>query len=259
VADGFYQQNNNMLKFDDSSEKEQILILFNHYICRKENLQRTKASLPRGQFYLSRYEIMKRYNVTESKAKGIIKKFVEFGIITQIYKGKNQNDLSIYQYNSCLKNDQPDEQLNNQPENQAKCSKIIILDTTTRPATHQANNQPNDQYKKEYIKTKNKKEINNKGFDNLINAYTENEDLKNAIMDFIKMRKAVKKVMTDKAVALLLKKLDKLAFDDAAKIEILNQSIINSWQGIYPSREIVANSLNTKEADKYVSKTVFRI
>lgn len=43
--------------------------------------------------------------------------------------------------------------------------------------------------------------------------------------------------MTDRAVKLMLQKLDTLASDDETKIAILNQSILNSWKGIFPIKE----------------------
>lgn len=57
---------------------------------------------------------------------------------------------------------------------------------------------------------------------------------KQAIDEFTKMRKLIKKPMTEKAVSLLRTKLDKLATNDNEKILILNQSIENSWQGVFP-------------------------
>ena len=66
-----------------------------------------------------------------------------------------------------------------------------------------------------------------------VEEYTDDEELKEAIYEFIKMRKKIKKPLTDYALKLLLKKLDK--FDN--KVEILNQSIMNCWQGIYEIKE----------------------
>ncbi len=83
------------------------------------------------------------------------------------------------------------------------------------------------------------------GYETLINAYTSNENLVNAILDFIKMRKAIKKPLTDRALKLILDKLDTLATsNDDAKIEILNQSIMNSWQGVFPLK-------SDSKSDKY--------
>lgn len=71
----------------------------------------------------------------------------------------------------------------------------------------------------------------------LIDGYTDNEDLQKALMDFAKMRKTIKKPLTQRAMELLFDKLDKLATDDNTKIEILNQSIMNNWQGVFELKE----------------------
>jgi len=58
-----------------------------------------------------------------------------------------------------------------------------------------------------------------------------------AIDNFKDFRKKIKKPMTDRAVELLLINLDKLATDDETKIKILDQSILNSWQGVFALKE----------------------
>ena len=68
-------------------------------------------------------------------------------------------------------------------------------------------------------------------------TYTKNPDLLSTINDFVEMRKKIKSPMTDRAIILMLKKLDDLASDDETKIAILNQSILNSWKGIFPLKD----------------------
>jgi hypothetical protein len=58
-----------------------------------------------------------------------------------------------------------------------------------------------------------------------------------AIESFKEFRKKVKKPMTDRAVELFLKELDKLAQDDESKIAIINQSILKGWLTVYPIKE----------------------
>lgn len=66
----------------------------------------------------------------------------------------------------------------------------------------------------------------------------EKTALEIAINDFKTFRQKIKAPMTDRAVELLITKLDKLApGDDDAKIEILNQSIINGWKGIFALKD----------------------
>jgi predicted phage replisome organizer len=77
-------------------------------------------------------------------------------------------------------------------------------------------------------KDKNKKKKENK------KIYSDDENLNLAILSFIDFRKGIKKSMTDHAVDLLIKKLNGMTTDVSEQIEILNQSIINGWQGIFP-------------------------
>ena len=70
--------------------------------------------------------------------------------------------------------------------------------------------------------------------DEVINAYTSNEELKATLVEFVKFRKSIKRVMTTHALELLIKKLDRFANDDNTKIEILNESIMNGCNGIFP-------------------------
>lgn len=74
-------------------------------------------------------------------------------------------------------------------------------------------------------------------FDNLINSYTDNDELKETIYEFIKMRTAIKKPMTTKALDILLNKLNNLATDEDTKIKVLEQSIEHCWQTVYELKE----------------------
>lgn len=59
--------------------------------------------------------------------------------------------------------------------------------------------------------------------------------LDDALKDFAEMRKKMRKPLTDKALALTLDELEKLApSDDEKKVAILNQSIQRGWQGVFP-------------------------
>lgn len=71
------------------------------------------------------------------------------------------------------------------------------------------------------------------GFDSIVDSYSDNDELKNTIREFIKFRKGIKAQLTDHALELILKKLDNLADNDDDKIELLNQSIEHGWRGIF--------------------------
>ena len=93
-----------------------------------------------------------------------------------------------------------------------------------RRATEGHNNNKND---------KNVKNDKNK----IINNYTSNPKLIEVINDFFEMRKAAKKPMTEKAIKLLLNKLDKLADTDEKKIALLEQSIERGWLSVFPLKD----------------------
>lgn len=79
-----------------------------------------------------------------------------------------------------------------------------------------------------------RKEKKKSEFDLLIENYTDDLDLRNTIYEFIKMRKAIKAAMTSNALKLMLSKLDKLSSGDMdKKFKILEQSIMNSWKGLF--------------------------
>ena len=90
---------------------------------------------------------------------------------------------------------------------------------------------------KELNKNKKEKKENKTDLDKIIEAYTGNDLLVEALKDFIKMRKAIKRPLTDRAMKGILFKLNNFASDDLEKIEILENSIVNCWQGIFPLKE----------------------
>lgn len=65
------------------------------------------------------------------------------------------------------------------------------------------------------------------------------ENLQSALMDFEKMRKAIKKPITsDRARKMLLNRLHELAGDDVQMmIQLLDEAILHNWQTVYLPRQ----------------------
>lgn len=77
----------------------------------------------------------------------------------------------------------------------------------------------------------------------VINEYTDNEELRECLKEFVEMRKAGQKGMfTVSALKRNLTKLDTLAVNDGAKIDIVNQSIEYTYKGFYPLKETTKNN-----------------
>lgn len=60
------------------------------------------------------------------------------------------------------------------------------------------------------------------------------EGLQESVRNFIQMRKEIKAPMTDEALRLMLKKLRSMSKNTDTQVEIINQSIMNGWKGIFP-------------------------
>lgn len=73
----------------------------------------------------------------------------------------------------------------------------------------------------------------NKKKDNTI-YYPDDKELNDTVIDFIEFRKNIKAPMTDRAVQIMVNKLNSMTDDRTEKIRILEQSMLNSWKGIFP-------------------------
>jgi hypothetical protein len=68
-----------------------------------------------------------------------------------------------------------------------------------------------------------------------VKKYYDDEALNSAFSDYVDMREQIKKPMTDRAITLAQNKLEDLSGGDSSiAIEILNQSVLNGWQGLFP-------------------------
>lgn len=92
-------------------------------------------------------------------------------------------------------------------------------------------------------------------YDEIINSNLTDEDVKVAVYEFIKMRKLIKKPMTDRALSLMLNKLHKLANNKDVAIKILEQSILNNWQDIY---ELKQDKTTKPRENKYTENNLKR-
>ena len=73
------------------------------------------------------------------------------------------------------------------------------------------------------------------GYDKIINKMVGDETLKPVVYEFIKMRKLIKKPLTDRALTQIINRLGKFSGGDVSlAIDILDQSIRYNWQDVYP-------------------------
>lgn len=67
--------------------------------------------------------------------------------------------------------------------------------------------------------------------------YSDDPELNDAIVEFIKFRKDIKKPMSDRAITLMMNKLESLSHDKHEQVQILNQSIMQGWTGLYALKD----------------------
>ena len=82
--------------------------------------------------------------------------------------------------------------------------------------------------------TPNKEEIKKNNI--IIKNIYISERFKQAFSDFLEMRKSIKKPATDKAIEMIIIKLEKVNNEEQA-IKMLERSIINNWQDVYEIQE----------------------
>ena len=103
---------------------------------------------------------------------------------------------------------------------------------------------PNNKYNNNLDnKSNNKKERNKSGYDEILSTIT-NDSLRDLYLEYIKMRKMIKAPMTDRALTMLIKKVNELEPTNIDRQKrLLETAIINNWKSVYPLKD-------DKKADK---------
>lgn len=104
-----------------------------------------------------------------------------------------------------------------------RCPKICEVDSQNLGHSNITNNvAANKERKKEET------------FDSIFESRKVDGELKEAFVELIKARKLNGKKMTNRALELAIEKVRRMADDEKTQIAIINQSIENGWQGLFP-------------------------
>lgn len=86
--------------------------------------------------------------------------------------------------------------------------------------------------------------------------YNNNIELNNIFIEYLQLRKKLKLVNTDRAIKLLLNKLE--PFDDDTKYKMIEQAIEHSWKSVYELKD--GGTKKTEERElKQLSKNGFQL
>lgn len=78
--------------------------------------------------------------------------------------------------------------------------------------------------------------------------YFDNKQLNSLFLEYLELRTKIKCKNTDRAINLLLNELNK--YDDDIKIQMINNSIMNSWKSVYPIKNAKTNEIKPEWLDK---------
>jgi len=121
---------------------------------------------------------------------------------------------------------------------QQSCTNNIELDNI--------NNNIND--------NKESKKEKKSNYDVIIDELINDEDVKEGIYEFIKMRKLIKKPLTDRALRQLISKLNTLSTNTKEQIQILDNSIINNWASVFPLKKDYSGSKRKELIPSWMNK-----
>lgn len=177
--------------------------------------------------------ILMEANHTDKKWQGVIIKRGSF--ITGLNVLSTDTGLSVQQVRTALKKLESTNNITSKSTNKYRI--ITVLDYNDY---QNDNKQPNKQItnkqqtnNKQITATKELKELKELKKDK---KHYENSELNELFIDFLKLRKRLKAVNSERAINTLKTKLSKLT--DKQKIDCINESIMNSWKGIFP-KEII--------------------
>lgn len=100
-----------------------------------------------------------------------------------------------------------------------------------------------------------KKERKNNSFDSIIAAYTADTEITELLQEWLKVRKAKRAAMTDRAIQMNIDKLDKIAAESNMTVtEYLKEIICRGWAAFYPIKNFTGTG-RTEKKPKWMQST----
>ena len=195
------------------------LLLSVNYKDKKAMVGGSLVTIETGQILTSTLKLSERWECSWRKTDALLKSFEEDQMIT-IKKCKNGKLLTVLNYKLYQSFSEGDCTTESTTDVTTVCTTESTTDVTTQVTQHK--------------NIKNNKEIKEekKG-----PRYFSNDDLEDTFKEFMKMRNKIKKPMTDRAIDLMIRKLNRMSSDPKQQIKILEQSITHCWQDIYELKE----------------------
>ena len=203
------------------------LSLFIHCLALA-NFQDTKwrgIEIPRGSFVGSIASLAEKTGLSQKQVRTSLKRLKEAGNVAS----QSTNRYTIYKVENY-----DTYQSEGKPEGRLEASRGQARGKQGATAKERKERQEGKEEKQKEKKKKEKFEPKR-----MIEDYTDNPSLRDALLDFLDFRKSAKAAVTTKGqMQLLLKKLDELSRGNPqTKVKIVNQSIERGWKGFFELRE----------------------
>ncbi len=105
-----------------------------------------------------------------------------------------------------------------------------------------------------------KKERKTGGYDEILSSISD-ETLRELYLEYIKMRKLIKSPMTDRALQMLINKVEALETDIERQKKLLEVAIMNNWKSVYPleKEKCVAPDASSGVSDEGAAEKLRRL
>lgn len=220
--------------FDRAHAWIDMLLLANHednkFVLGNELLE-----VKSGSFITSEVKLMERWGWGKGKTRAFLDLLQSDGmIIRKADRKKTTITIVNYEVYAILKT-------TNRPQTDRKrTDNGLITDTN--------NNDKNDNNEKNN-KKESKKERKATTYDEILSSVID-DSLRELYLEYIKMRKMIKSPMTDRALTMLIKKVNQLEPTDISRQkQLLETAIMNNWKSVYPIKE--STMPKTEEQSSY--------
>ena len=169
--------------------------------------------------------IMQELNISENSFRRYRKELEDKGYITVEFKNIKGTNRNVYKINNSVEQKK-------EPQNLTPSKFGTLPKSTPSKFGTQIIKDSKEYNNKNIINNKEKKGKTERRFTSIY----QSEEFKETFNEFIDMRKSIKKPATNKAIEMIIIKLEKVNNEEQA-IKMLERSIINNWQDVYEIQE----------------------
>ena len=199
------------------------MLLFANHDDNKFMLGNELVEVKCGSFITSEVKLMERWGWSKCKTRAFLDLLQKDGmIVKKTDRKKTTIDIVNYGDYAVLKTTERPQKNHQQ--------------TTNRPPTD-TNNNDNNENNENNNKKERKKGAQKPSYDEILSSVID-DSLRELYLEYIKMRKMIKSPMTDRALTMLIKKVNQLEPTSISRQkQLLETAIMNNWKSVYPLKE----------------------